>query len=137
MVYFAALAGILFWPSPVDKPIGSELSQLIAWLHNFGIPTWLVGYKQIEFAANILLFIPFGVILTLRLHRKWWWLAVPIAAIASGAVELAQALFLPQRFPSGSDILANTSGALVGALVVLFIWSLRRRRALRMANRPA
>lgn len=137
VVYFAALAGILFWPSPVDKPIGSEVWQIIAWLHNFGIPTWLVGYKQIEFAANILLFVPFGIVLTLRLHRTWWWLVVPMAAVASGAVELAQGLFLPQRFPSLSDTAANTAGAFIGALLVLFVWSLRRRRALRIPNRTA
>ncbi|WP_038467410.1 VanZ family protein [Arthrobacter sp. PAMC 25486] len=133
-VDFAALAGILFWPSPVDKPVGGELTQFIKWLHNLGVPRWTVGYMQIEFTANILLFVPFGIIVTLRLHRKRWWLAVPVAAAISGAVELAQTLFLPQRFPAWSDIVANTSGAFIGALLVLFVWSRRRRRELRSAR---
>lgn len=59
---------------------------------------------------------------------------MPIVAVAPGGFELAQALFLPQRFASGSDIIANTSDAFIGALLVLFVWSLRRRRALRMAT---
>ena len=136
VAYFAALAAILFWPSPVDKPASGALTDLIDWLHGHGIPEWLVGYSQIEFSANILLFVPFGAILTLRLHRRLWWWTVPIAAGVSGLVELAQGAFLPQRFPSLLDVVANTSGAFLGALLVLFIWSMRRRRALRMAQDP-
>ncbi|WP_160320857.1 VanZ family protein [Arthrobacter alpinus] len=96
---------------------------------------WFIGYRKIEFAANILLFIPFGIILTLRLHRRLWWLSVVITAAVSGAVELAQGIFLPERVPAWSDIVANSSGALFGALLVLFAWSLHRRRALR-TDRP-
>lgn len=135
-VYFAALAAILFWPSPVDKPASGTLTDLINWLHGHGIPEWLVGYNQIEFAANIALFVPFGIILTLRLHRRLWWWTVPIAAGVSGLVELAQGIFLPQRFASLVDVAANTSGAFMGALLVLWAWSLRRHRALRTVRAP-
>lgn len=124
VVYFLALAAILFWPSPVDRPVDSALTQVITWLRDHGVPRRVVGYSQIEFASNILLFVPFGVILTLRLPRRWWFFAVLIGAAASGAVELAQALFLPQRVPALSDIVANTSGTFLGALLVLFIWRL-------------
>lgn len=130
MVYFAALAGLLFWPSPVDRPIDGALMHIIQWLHARGLPQWVVSYGKVEFAANILLFVPFGVILALRLHRRFWWLSVVIAAAVSAAVELAQAIFLPERVPAFSDIVANTSGALVGALLVLVLWSISRRRAL-------
>lgn len=135
--YFVALAVTLFWPFPVDRPIDSALTQFINLLYGYGLPQWFIGYRKIEFAANILLFVPFGIILVLRLHRRLWWLAIVIAAAVSGAVELAQALFLPERVPAWSDIVANTSGALIGAMLVLCIWSLRRRHALRNAqNRP-
>lgn len=134
-VYFAAVAGILFWPSPVDRPIDGALTQVIMWLHSQGLPQWFIGYRTIEFAANILLFVPFGIITALRLHRRWWWLSVVIGASVSGAVELAQGIFLPERVPAWSDIIANTSGSLVGALVVLVIWSLRRRHVHRLTGR--
>lgn len=139
IAYFAALAGILFWPFPVDRPIDSALMHAINWLHSRGLPQWFVGYRKVEFAANILLFVPFGIILTLRLHRRLWLLAVALAAAVSGAVELAQAIFLPERVPAWSDIVANTAGALIGALLVLFVWSMHsrmaRRRALRLSRR--
>ena len=135
MVYFAALAGILFWPSPVDRPIDGALMQLIQWLHNHGLPPWFITYRKVEFAANILLFVPFGIIVTLRAHRRFWWMSVVVAAVVSGAVELAQAIFLPERVPAWSDIVANTSGAFIGALLVLALWSISRRRALAQARR--
>lgn len=135
LAYFAALAGILFWPSPVDRPIDGALMHLIQWLHARGLPQWLVSYRKVEFAANILLFVPFGTIVTLLVHRRFWWLPVVIAAALSGAVELAQGIFLPERVPAWSDIAANTSGAFIGAQMVLVLWFLSRRRALAMARR--
>lgn len=135
VVYFAVLAGILFWPSPVDRPIDSALAEVIQWLHTHGLPQWFIGYRKVEFAANILLFVPFGIVAVLRLPRRFWWLSVIIAAAVSGLVELAQAIFLPDRVPALSDIIANTSGAFIGALVVLFVWSVRRRRVLRASRR--
>ncbi len=137
IAYFAALAGILFWPSPVDRPIDGALMQLIQWLHGHGLPEWFIGYRKVEFAANILLFIPLGIILVLRLPRKLWWLAIVIAAVFSGAVELAQAIFLPARVPAWSDIVANTAGAFIGAILVLMVWSWSRRRARHAARRAA
>ncbi|MDJ0315370.1 VanZ family protein [Arthrobacter sp. H35-D1] len=135
IAYFAALAGILFWPSPVNRPIDGALMQLLQWLHGHGLPDWFIGYRKVEFAANILLFIPLGIILVLRMPRKLWWLSIVIAAAFSGAVELAQAIFLPVRVPAWSDIVANTSGAFIGAILVLVVWSLSRRRALHAARR--
>lgn len=137
IIYFFALAGILFWPSPVDRPIDSALTHVIGWLHAHGLPQWFVGYRKIEFGANILLFVPFGVILTLRLPRRLWFFSVVIAAAVSGAVELAQGVFLPQRVPALSDIVANTSGAFLGALLVLFVWAVRRRRTRRLTPRKS
>lgn len=135
VAYFAVLAGILFWPSPVDRPVDSALMHVIQWLHGHGLPQWFVGYRKVEFAANILLFVPFGIVAALRLPRRLWWLAVVIAAAVSGLVELAQAILLPDRVPALSDIIANTSGAFMGALLVLFVWSVRRRRVLRTGLR--
>ena len=135
VLYFAALAGILFWPSPVDRPIDGALMHVIQWLHAHGLPQWFIGYRKVEFAANILLFVPFGIIVALRAHRRFWWLSVVIAAAVSGAVELAQGIFLPERVPAWSDIVANTFGAFMGALLVLVLWSISRRRALAMARR--
>ena len=121
VLYFVALAAIVFWPSPVDRPIDGALMQVIQWLHGHGLPQWFIGYRKVEFAANILMFVPFGVIIAVRLHRKFWWVAVAAAAMLSSLIELAQAMLLPERVPAWSDIVANTSGALIGALCLVMV----------------
>ncbi len=110
--YLVALALIVFWPTPVDKPAAGFLDQTISWLHHHGMPKF-VGYAQIEFSSNILLFVPMGVIASVRLKSVW--LSVGIGFLASCIIELSQALFLSARVPSVLDVVANTLGAAVGA----------------------
>ena len=129
MLYFVVLAAMVFWPSPVDRPIDGALMKVIVWLHGHGVPQWFVGYRKVEFAANILLFVPFGVILALWLPRRRWWIAVVAAMAVSGAIELAQALFLPQRVSDWHDIAANTAGALAGALALAIVRALVQKPA--------
>ncbi|WP_186759082.1 VanZ family protein [Arthrobacter alpinus] len=131
IVYFAALAAIAFWPSPVDRPIDGDLRQGIDWLSGLGIPPWLASYSTIEICANVLLFVPFGTVVTLRLPLRHWWVSVVVASLLSGAIELLQGYLLPQRVASWSDILANTSGAFLGAVCVLAVRSRLLRRARR------
>lgn len=115
--YLVALALIVFWPTPVDKPAAGILHQMISWLHVHGMPKF-IGYAQIEFFSNILLFVPMGVIAAVRMKNVW--LGVGIGFLASCIIELSQALFLAARFPSALDVLANTLGAAVGAGICCF-----------------
>jgi hypothetical protein len=64
---------------------------------------------------NLVLFLPFGVGLALGgLPPR----LVALAALAfSGAIELAQALVIPGRFATVSDVLMNTTGGWLGAVV--------------------
>lgn len=68
---------------------------------------------------NVLLFVPLGAILVLVTRRPWWW-ATLLAAVGSGAIEIAQRLWLA-REASVSDVVANTLGALVGAVLVTLL----------------
>ena len=120
VVYIVALACIVFWPVPVDRNIDGPLLHLINWLHRHGAPGWF-RYSTIEFGANIVLFIPVGVfIVVLAGARRWWW-AVLVGFAASCTIELCQLLFLSSRFATLNDVIANTSGAVVGALLGLIL----------------
>ena len=69
-----------------------------------------------DFLLNIALFMPLGAALARQgrpAARVAWY-----AALLSTAIELSQ-FFIPGRDPSVGDVLANTSGAVLGALVVL------------------
>lgn len=126
--YVAVLAGIAFWPTHVDadaRPFLASITELIPWL----------SYGVIEFTANILLFVPLGVLCTLVLRRRAV-LVVPIALLVTVAIEAGQALLLPDRTAALSDIIANVAGAAVGQLLVLGVRFLRRRRAERTATSP-
>ena len=112
--YLIAVALIVFWPTPVDRPAAGTLDQLIAWMHLNGVPKSL-GYSQIEFSANIVLFIPMGFIASVWMKNAW--VGLVVGALASSFIELSQALFLAARFASGLDVLANTLGAGLGAVV--------------------
>ena len=118
--YAALLAAIAFWPIPVDSGAG-PLIRAITRLFP------LLTYDRIEFLANIALFVPLGLLLTLIITRQRW-LVLPIAILATVTIECVQAIALAQRTPSLLDIVANTAGACLGMLLAVLIESLRRSR---------
>ncbi|WP_432393345.1 VanZ family protein [Pseudarthrobacter sp. L19] len=113
--YFGLLALIAFWPSPVDAPVQGQLAITLRWLHAHGVPRW-VNYSFVEMAANVVLFIPAGLLGQLTLPRLPWWRITAAGMLISGCIEAGQYLFLPHRFASLTDVLTNTAGALLGAV---------------------
>ncbi|MEO8263374.1 MAG: VanZ family protein [Pseudolysinimonas sp.] len=122
----ALLVGLL--PDRVDGGVAGPIRAFIDRLQASGAPVW-VNYDLVDFVANIAFFVPIGLVAALLLPWRVWWLAIPIGAALSTALELGQALFLPQRYASATDVLANTLGAVVGALIAAAIRSVRMRRA--------
>jgi len=77
-----------------------------------------------DIILNILLFVPLGVGLALGgLSPR---AAMMSGALASVAIEAAQLLWIPGRFASGFDVAANSTGTVLGVLVVLE-WASRAR----------
>ena len=112
------LALVAFWPSPVDGPVQGELASILSFLHTHGIPRWF-NYKFVEAAANVMLFIPLGVVAWLAFREKRWWQIGAFGLIVSGCMELGQLLFLHNRFATLQDIVTNTGGAVIGALLAI------------------
>lgn len=112
LAYAVALAAIAFWPVPVDSGAGPLLRAIT---RVFPVLT----YDRIEFAANIALFIPFGVLVTLLVRQAW--LVLPLGFLTTLMIETAQALLLDRRTPSVLDLVANMAGVCVGLLVVVFV----------------
>ncbi|MGX1159825.1 VanZ like protein [Arthrobacter sp. SLBN-100] len=122
---FIPLAFIAFWPNPVDQPVQGQLASVLYFLQLHGIPRWF-NYKFIEASANIALFVPLGFVIALSFPEKRWWQVGAFGLLISGCMELGQLLFLHNRFASSIDILTNTSGAVMGALLAL--WALKKQR---------
>lgn len=111
------MLGIAFWPSPVDEGGRAGLLAIIDRLQDAGAPAWF-DYRFVESAANVVLFVPLGALLALELPLRRWWIAPVVTTTFSILIELGQTL-LPARVATIADVIANTAGGLVGALIVL------------------
>lgn len=118
--YLVALAFIAFWPVPVDQAAHDSLLAFIDWLQEHGAPGW-VRYGLVEFVANIALFVPVGLFVMIVAGVRGGWLAVLVGFAASCTIELGQLIFLPDRFATLADVLANTVGAAVGGVLGLVL----------------
>ncbi|WP_142117455.1 VanZ family protein [Arthrobacter sp. SLBN-122] len=111
---------VAFWPSPIDQPVQGHLASALALLHQHGLPAW-VNYTFVEAAANVLLFVPLGIVSSLAFPRKYWWQIGALGLLVSGCIELSQLLFLHARLAALSDVVTNIAGATIGALLVTLI----------------
>lgn len=72
---------------------------------------------SVDFVANVLLFVPFGVVAYSLKSRLLW--AVAAGAVFSGIIEALQWLLITGRHAGIPDLLANTVGAAMGASLAL------------------
>lgn len=127
------MGAVLLWPVPVDRELYGTILRLLRRLQGHGLPGW-VDYEAVEALANVLLFIPLGLLAAALLPVRRWWLAVLLCAALTAGVEGFQDLFLPGRQGDARDVLLNSCGAFLGAAAVATVRRLaaarrRRRRA--------
>jgi glycopeptide antibiotics resistance protein len=120
----------------VDRGASRSIAGLLARLHDHGVPGW-VNYALVEFTANIALFLPVGLMGVVLLGSARWWLAVLAGFTASGLIELGQLVFLPARFATPLDVLANTAGAALGAVLALLLLAAVTARSPKPPVEPA
>jgi VanZ family protein len=133
IVFTAVLALIVLVPASSDLSSHPLVLRAIRVLHRLGAPDW-VSFNSIEFGANIALFVPVGAIVVLLAGARRWWLGVIVGGLASVAIEAAQLVFVTSRVASVKDVLANTTGSLIGALLaaaLLAAAGAHRARAMR------
>lgn len=70
-----------------------------------------------ERLLNAVMFVPLGAAVAALLPRGWWFVGVLAGAGVSTLVEILQA-GVPGRVPDATDVLWNTIGAALGAVVV-------------------
>jgi hypothetical protein len=77
-----------------------------------------------EFVANILLFVPLGMLLRLAFPRATWAGAVLLGGAISMGIEVLQ--MWGSRVSDPRDVVANTIGTFVGALIAAAVAGLAR-----------
>lgn len=127
--YVLVLALIGLWKTPVDRNLAVTTWPPVAWtLRQLGLDPW-DGYTLIEFTANIALFVPLGALVLLLWPRLGWGRTTAVALAATVTIEVLQQVLRPERFASLSDVVANTLGGAIGALLVTGVLTLRRSRS--------
>ncbi|MBP6097759.1 MAG: VanZ family protein, partial [Methyloversatilis sp.] len=86
------------------------------------LSTWNIGALSLpDLVVNSLIYLPLGAGIRLATVRWPLIVSVLLATLIGGALSLCIETFqahLPQRVPSLSDFILNTSGALFGAVLV-------------------
>jgi VanZ family protein len=123
-IYVGALAMLTLGTSPEPALRWTTAAvQHVDWLG-------AVSAAAVERAANVLLFVPAGLLLSCAL-RGWPRVAVwGLCVAASAGTELVQTV-LPGRDPTGLDVLANGLGAAVGVLLAAVRDVASRNRSVR------
>jgi len=126
-LYLLFLAVIVLAPSS-DIP-DAAVDRVYRTLTGVGAPHWLTP-QLLGFVANVVLFLPLT-FLGSFVRRHWSWLVwTALAGVVSAGVEVAQFLFLAGRNPSLVDVVANTLGGALGALLAgVFRPMLRRHNS--------
>ena len=122
--YLIALALIVWLPGQDAEAVTGVVATVARMLEGWGLLPFDVGYPVLEFVANIALFVPFGVLVAVAWPTLRPWRVTVAWAATNILIEVVQ-IALPTRFPTVSDVIANTLGAAVGVAVVAV---LRRRR---------
>ncbi|WCM56058.1 VanZ family protein [Microbacterium sp. EF45047] len=89
------------------------VNRLARFLAARDIVPYALGYPVLEFLANIALFVPLGLLLAAGWPRLSGW-AIAATGLATTVTIEAVQILLPSRYPSFSDLVANTLGAVGG-----------------------
>ena len=129
VVLVAGVVGMVAVLMEYDHSVASGVVDAVeAWLQGVGAPAWVIASDRVEFALNVAMFVPVVFLASLVLPRQRWANWVVYGFVASCLVELVQGLYLPPRSAQFSDVVANTLGALIGAVLAGVLWWLLRRR---------
>lgn len=120
-------------PEPRWVPF-AFLEEIPRALARHGLPSGLWSFTVLQVVLNVILFVPWGIVVKQYLHRGL--AAATLSGLAASVViEVAQLTGLFGIYPcayrmfDADDILLNTTGALLGALVapLLLAWMPRSR----------
>ena len=75
-----------------------------------------LSVSDLEFGANVAMFVPLGFLFALLLGRRYWAWAIVIAVLLTCAIEFTQS-FLPMRVTDTRDLIANSGGAVIGVFL--------------------
>lgn len=116
---YLLFVGFTVWmPERVSTRVTGVVEVMAQRIADAGIAPFHASATVLEVLANVALFVPIGVLLPLAVTGMRVWQATVVGAALTVVIESVQ-LFLPTRYPAVSDLIANTAGAFLGALLAV------------------
>ncbi|WP_136054797.1 VanZ family protein [Microbacterium sp. K24] len=112
--FLAGLALLTLTPSRVEESMPNLLDLVLSISHRLGWAS--LDFTRLEVLANILVFIPVGILAFVLLPRRVWMLSLLVGPLLSLSIEAAQRIALPHRAATVTDVIANSSGATAGVV---------------------
>ena len=108
--------------TPRDDSQGSPVvDAVLGFFHRHEATAW-VTFSVLERSANVVLFMPLGLLLLATLGHRRWAAAFAIGVTYSVFIEACQALFLSGRVADPIDVVMNglgTAWGVMGGLAIL------------------
>jgi glycopeptide antibiotics resistance protein len=125
-LFFWAL--VSFYPSPVDSVgfIPNLMANILNFTGHLGLSNF-INYSFLEAFANVLFYLPLGLLLGLSLYRLPYWQLLYFAFAISLGAETMQGLFISRRVSSWLDVWHNLVGAILGLLLAQVTGVARQR----------
>jgi glycopeptide antibiotics resistance protein len=121
LIGYLLFIGFTVWlPANVSAKVTGLVGVMARWVSDAGIAPYYQSAVVFEFLANVALFVPVGFLLPFAWSRLRLWQVVLIGALMSGLIESVQGL-MPSRFPTISDVIANSLGTLIGAVIAALV----------------
>ncbi|WP_235350153.1 VanZ family protein [Brevibacterium sp. UCMA 11752] len=121
ILYTVFIGFMTLTPYQLDVSPGGPIGRLLQFFADHQVTSWLT-YTLVEKLANVAMFVPFGFLLALHMGRRRWWVGAAAGAAFTCLIEGAQVTLLsPTRYGTISDLVTNTLGAVIGAVLALVL----------------
>ena len=124
--YLVLLGLVVFLPAREAERVTGVVAMMADALAAFGVPREPAA-TTLEFLANVVLFVPFGVLVPVAFPGSTVFPVLLSGCLLSVGIELVQ-IAIPSRVPAVSDVIANTIGVGVG-LGLVHLGTTNRGRA--------
>ncbi|WP_341955050.1 VanZ family protein [Microbacterium sp. LWH13-1.2] len=115
--FLAGLALLTLTPARVEETMPNLLDLVLSAAHRLGWES--LDFTRLEIIANVLVFVPVGILAFVLVPRRLWPLAVILGPALSLSIEIAQRVALPHRAATVTDVIANSGGALIGVFIAI------------------
>lgn len=124
--YLLLLLFALLTPSAATP--SSSVSWVADVLRALGAPERVLVPDRVEFLCNVAILVPATALGSLLWPAASWRDWTAYGFVFAGTVEVVQGLLLPERSATYVDVVANTLGALAGAVLVAVVRLAHARR---------